>query len=67
MIRLINEGKERGEISSKIFIPTILAYMDMFYSQTEQMLEIVKQHGNIVQFIEEMNYLFFYGICGKDG
>jgi hypothetical protein len=66
LIRLINEGKERGEISSKISTPTILTYIDIFYRQSEQILEIARQHSHFEQFIEEMNYLFFYGICGKD-
>ncbi|MBW7457265.1 TetR/AcrR family transcriptional regulator [Paenibacillus sepulcri] len=66
IVRLINEGKERGEISSKVSIPTILFYIDMFFRQSEQLLDYARQYGNMEQFIEEMNILFFYGICGKD-
>ncbi|MBP1989364.1 TetR/AcrR family transcriptional regulator [Paenibacillus eucommiae] len=66
MIRLINEGKERGEMSSKISTPTILTFIDMFFRHSQQLLDIAKEHGDIEQFVEELNYLFFYGISGKD-
>jgi AcrR family transcriptional regulator len=65
MTRLITIGKEKGEISDKVSIPTVLAFIQMFKAQSNELLEMAQQSGNLDEFIEEMVHIFFYGICGR--
>lgn len=64
-IHLINEGKEKGEISDKVSISAVLIFINMFMKQSKELLEIAQQQENMDQFIEEMVQVFFYGICGR--
>lgn len=64
-IHLINEGKEKGEISDKVSISAVLIFINMFMKQSRELLEIAQQQENMDQFIEEMVQVFFYGICGR--
>ncbi len=66
MIRFIEEGKERGEISSKVSTGTIMAYFHMFKDYSSSILEMAGQRDDKEAFIEEIIHLFFYGICGEE-
>jgi AcrR family transcriptional regulator len=66
MIRFIEEGKERGEISSKVSTGTIMAYFNMFKDYSSSILEMAGQRDDKEAFIEEIIHLFFYGICGEE-
>ncbi|MFB9329219.1 TetR/AcrR family transcriptional regulator [Paenibacillus aurantiacus] len=62
---LIERGRASGEVSEKVTVPIVMAYIRMFMSQTGELLEMAKQGGDPGAFIEELTHLFFYGICGK--
>jgi AcrR family transcriptional regulator len=65
IIRFIEEGKRRGQISAKVSTPTILTYINMFKEQSETFLNLAQQRGGD-DFLEELNHLFFYGISGVE-
>jgi len=64
-IRIIEEGKQSGEIASDISVETVLAFIQLYMNQYETILEMAGQSGNMDQFLEEMVHMFFYGVCGK--
>jgi AcrR family transcriptional regulator len=65
IIRFIEEGKRRGQISAKVSTPTILTYINMFKEQSETFLNLAQQRGGD-DFLEELIHLFFYGISGVE-
>lgn len=62
LVRLIEDGKKKGEISASLSNSTIIFYVDMWTNQVEKMMEYASKHENLEQFIEEMVRLFLYGI-----
>ncbi|GGA49450.1 TetR/AcrR family transcriptional regulator [Paenibacillus physcomitrellae] len=65
MIRLIERGKQSGEVSSSVSLPVFIAYLQMFISNSKQLLEASKNSGDAEKFNSELTELFFYGLCGK--
>jgi AcrR family transcriptional regulator len=64
-VRMIQEGKERGDISEEVSIENVLAFMQLFMNQYESILEMAQQSGDVETFLSGMMHMFFYGICGK--
>lgn len=64
-VRLIEEGKNSGEISNDISIESVLGFIQLYMNQYENLLKMAQQSGNIDKFLEEMVQMFFYGVCGK--
>lgn len=62
---LIERGRASGEVSEKVTVPIVIAFIRMFMNQTAELLEMAKQGGDPGAFMEELTHLFFYGICGK--
>lgn len=63
VIQFIEDSKRKGEITSKISTPTIVAYMNMLKAQSQMILDMAEQSENTDVFIEEIIHLFFYGLC----
>ncbi|GIO12371.1 TetR family transcriptional regulator [Cohnella xylanilytica] len=66
VVRFIEEGKKRGEISSKLSTPTLVMYFNMFKDQSKTILDMAQQSGDPEAFVEEIIRLFYYGVCGED-
>lgn len=64
LIQLLEDGKESGEISSKVSTDSFLAFLNMYMKQSKELLEMAEKSGNM-DFIDGISHLFFYGICGK--
>ncbi|HEY2494397.1 MAG TPA: TetR/AcrR family transcriptional regulator [Paenibacillus sp.] len=64
-VRIIQEGKESGEISEDVSIESVLAFIQLYMNQYETILEMAQKSGNMDQFLEGMVHMFFYGVCGK--
>ncbi|GGD63510.1 TetR/AcrR family transcriptional regulator [Paenibacillus nasutitermitis] len=64
-IRIIEEGKKSGEISSDVSVESILAFIQLYMNQYETILEMAEKSGDMDQFLEGMVNMFFYGLCGK--
>ncbi|MNO05818.1 hypothetical protein D3C81_2273470 [compost metagenome] len=41
-------------------------YIKMFMDQTQKLMEMVQQMGNVEKIFEELMHVFFYGICGRE-
>ncbi|MCD1259271.1 TetR/AcrR family transcriptional regulator [Paenibacillus athensensis] len=65
-LRMIEEGKQNGEISAHVSAESVLALMRVYMNQYEQMLNMAQQSADVEAFLEGMVHLFFYGICGKE-
>ncbi|WP_276351805.1 TetR/AcrR family transcriptional regulator [Cohnella caldifontis] len=65
-VRILEEGKQNGEISERVSIENVLALMQLYMNQYETMLRMAGESGDVERFVEEMVHLFFYGICGKE-
>ncbi|WP_233277506.1 TetR/AcrR family transcriptional regulator [Paenibacillus durus] len=66
MIRMLEEGKARNEISSKVSVNSVLIFMNFYMQNAGEMLEIAQKQDNRDAFLEEMVHLFFYGISGRE-
>ncbi|SEO12209.1 transcriptional regulator, TetR family [Paenibacillus sophorae] len=66
MIRMLEEGKARNEISSKVSVNSVLIFMNFYMQNAGEMLEIAQKQDNRDAFLEEMVHIFFYGICGRE-
>lgn len=66
IIGVIEEAKRKGEISSKVSTPTILAFFNLYMNQASAFLEQAQQSGDPEAFVEEFVHLMFYGICGRE-
>lgn len=66
MIQFIEDAKRKGEISDKVPTATIVAYIQIYSTQSQMFLDMAQQSGRGEQFLEEMIHLFFYGICGLE-
>ncbi|WP_233277765.1 TetR/AcrR family transcriptional regulator [Paenibacillus durus] len=66
MIRMLEEGKARNEISSKVSVNSVLIFMNFYMRNAGEMLEIAQKQENRDAFLEEMVHIFFYGICGRE-
>ncbi|GGI45165.1 TetR family transcriptional regulator [Paenibacillus marchantiophytorum] len=64
-VRIIQEGKDSGEISEEVSIETVLSFIQLYMNQYDKLLEMAQQSGDIEKFLEGMVHMFFYGICGK--
>lgn len=62
--QLIEEGRESGEISSKISTQGLMMYINFSMKYSNEFLDSIRQNGNM-DLINEMVHIFFYGICGK--
>jgi len=65
MMRMLQDWKDRGEISEEIAVENVLAFMHLYKSQYELMLTMAEQSGDMEKFLDGMVHLFFYGVCGK--
>jgi AcrR family transcriptional regulator len=66
MERFFEEGKQRGEISTKVSTQMIMTYIGLLYNQIQASLELMQRSGDPDKFVEEATHLFFYGICGVE-
>ncbi|WP_239613724.1 TetR/AcrR family transcriptional regulator [Cohnella mopanensis] len=64
-VRIINEGKESGEISENVTVENVLAFIQLYMNQYESILEMAQKSGDTDNFLEGMVHMFFYGVCGK--
>ncbi|WP_397537995.1 TetR/AcrR family transcriptional regulator [Rummeliibacillus pycnus] len=65
MIKLIEDGKENGEISEKVTTQAFLVFINFCLKHYQELVEMVNQENN-TDLIESMHHIFFYGICGKE-
>lgn len=66
LVKIVEDGKARGEISSKVSTKGILTLMGMYMRNSGALLEEASKHNNMDAFLEEAIHLFFYGICGRE-
>ncbi|PWW02536.1 TetR family transcriptional regulator [Paenibacillus cellulosilyticus] len=66
LVRMIEEGKKKGEIAESMPTATIMAYIGMLKMQSHTLLELAHQSGRSGEFMEEIINLFFYGIRGVE-
>lgn len=64
-IRIIEEGKASGEISSEVSTEHVLAFIQLYMNQYESILAMAQQSDEMDGFLEGMVHMFFYGVCGK--
>ncbi|MGU3471416.1 TetR/AcrR family transcriptional regulator [Paenibacillus sp. D51F] len=66
VVKLVEDGKKAGEISSEVSTSTIVLYLQMWsqmwISRMDEVLAYAEQRGDAETFIEEMVKLFFFGI-----
>ena len=65
MIKLVDDGKENGEISKKVTTQAFLVFINFYLMHYQGLMEMVNQDNN-TDLIESMHHIFFYGICGKE-
>ncbi len=65
IVRLIEERKKRGEISSKLSTSSILLFFNMFKDKSKEVLDMAQQSGDPEGFVEEIIRLFYYGLHGE--
>jgi AcrR family transcriptional regulator len=63
-LQLIEEGRNKGEISSKISTQGLLMFINFSMKYSNEFIDSIRQTGNM-DLINEMVHIFFYGICGK--
>ncbi len=66
MIKMVEDGKARGEISNKVSTKGILSFIGMYMRSSGEMLDEASKQEDIKVFLEEAIHLFFYGICGRE-
>jgi Transcriptional regulator len=66
LVRIIEEGKKKGEIAESMSTATIMAYIGMLKQQSHTLLELAQQSGRSGEFMEEFIQLIFYGIRGAE-
>ncbi|WP_235949825.1 TetR/AcrR family transcriptional regulator [Paenibacillus apii] len=66
IVRLVEEGKARNEISPKISSNSVLIFMNMYMKSVGDLLEVARKQDNMDIFLDEMTHLFFYGLCGRE-
>ncbi|MFF2909003.1 TetR/AcrR family transcriptional regulator [Paenibacillus sp. NPDC057934] len=66
MVRMVEKGQARGEISSKVSANAVLMYMQMYMKSKEELLEQAKAEENLDHFMDETLHLFFYGMFGRE-
>jgi len=64
-VRIIQEGKESGEISEDVSIDIVMAFIQIYVNEYELILGMAAQSGDMDKFLEGMVRMFFYGVCGK--
>ncbi|MNN86325.1 hypothetical protein D3C81_2037320 [compost metagenome] len=65
MVRIIEEGKNSGEISEDVSVENVLALIQLYMNQYQTILEMAERSEDMDRFLEGMVQLFFYGVCGK--
>lgn len=65
-VRILQEGKESGDISENVSVESVLAFMNLYMSQYENLIAMAQHSGDMDRFFSGMVHLFFYGICGKE-
>jgi Transcriptional regulator len=66
VVRFIEEGKARGEITDKVSTESIMAYIQFMKEKMAPMLDLLEKSGDLDRFLGDMIHLFFYGIGGKE-
>lgn len=66
MIKLVEDGKASGEISPKVSVNAVLAYMNMYIHSSSELLELAQKQEDLNSFLDELTHLFFYGLCGRE-
>ncbi|WP_158630179.1 TetR/AcrR family transcriptional regulator [Cohnella sp. AR92] len=66
VVRFIEEGKARGEITEKVSTESIMAYIQFMKERMAPMLDLLEKSGDTDRFLGDMIHLFFYGISGKE-
>jgi len=64
-VRLIREGKEKGEIPEDVPTESILVLIQMYMNQYEKVLEMAERSGDPETLLTGLARIFFYGICGR--
>ena len=66
MVRMVEEGKARGEISGKVSVEAVLLLIQIYMKSSGEMLDAVGKHEDRETILEELLHLFFYGLCGQE-
>lgn len=66
MVKMVEDGKARGEISSKVSVEAVLLLIQVYMKSSGEMLDAVGKHEDREVILEEMLHLFFYGLCGQE-
>lgn len=66
LVKMVEDGKARGEISNKVSTKGILSLMGMYMRNAGELLNEASKREDMDAFIEEAIHIFFYGICGKE-
>ncbi|WP_339247366.1 TetR/AcrR family transcriptional regulator [Paenibacillus sp. FSL R10-2796] len=66
LVKMVEDGKARGEISNKVSTKGILSLMGMYMRNAGELLDEASKQVDMDAFIEEAIHIFFYGICGKE-
>ncbi|OMD37649.1 TetR/AcrR family transcriptional regulator [Paenibacillus odorifer] len=66
LVKMVEDGKARGEISNKVSTKGILSLMGMYMRNAGELLDEASKQEDMDAFIEEAIHIFFYGICGKE-
>ncbi|AWV32525.1 TetR/AcrR family transcriptional regulator [Paenibacillus sp. FSL H7-0716] len=66
LVKMVEDGKARGEISNKVSTKGILSLMGMYMRNAGELLDEASRQEDMDAFIEEAIHIFFYGICGKE-
>lgn len=62
MLQMIENGHRSGEISPKVTAQGFLVFMNMMIEHSKTLGEEYEKNR---QFAEEMQHIFFYGLCGR--
>ncbi|MFN2746521.1 MULTISPECIES: TetR/AcrR family transcriptional regulator [Bacillus] len=62
MLQMIEDGHRSGEVSPKVTAQGFLVFMNMIIEHSKTLGEEYEKNR---QFAEEMQHIFFYGLCGR--
>ncbi|WP_339316597.1 TetR/AcrR family transcriptional regulator [Paenibacillus sp. FSL R10-2734] len=66
LVKMVEDGKARGEISNKVSTKGILTLMGMYMRNAGELLDEASKQEDMDAYIEEAIHIFFYGICGRE-
>lgn len=66
MVKMVEEGKAKGEVSDKISVEAFLLLIQVYMKSSGELLQAVDKHEKREVLLEELMHLFFYGLCGRE-